>query len=89
MRTLIFTALLIGCSAICNAQEKQSDTTKVKFKPPVIVKDETAKTETKEEVKFTPPVIVKEETSKGKKQKGKEEVKFTPPVIVKDPEKKQ
>lgn len=89
MRTLIFTALIVGCSAICNAQQKQHDTTKVKFTPPVIVKDEIAKTTTKEEVRFTPPVIVKDETPKSKRQKTKEEVKFIPPVIVKDPEKKQ
>ena len=89
MRTLIFTALIVGCSAICNAQHEQHDTTKVKSTPTLIVKDETAKTKTKEELKFTPPVIVKDETQKNKKQKAKEEVKFTPPVIVKDPEKKQ
>jgi hypothetical protein len=49
--------LLIGCSAICNAQEKQSHTTKVKFTPPVIVKNEASKgkkQKRKEEVKFTP-----------------------------------
>lgn len=69
MRTLILTALIVGCSTICNAQEKPPDTTKVKFTPPVIVKEETAKTETKEVVKFTPPVIVKGKTPKNKKKR--------------------
>lgn len=90
MKTLIFTVLVIGLSVTSNAQQKQIDTTKVKFTPPVIVKDgETAKSESKEVVKFTPPVIVKDKTSKSKKQKRSEEVKFTPPVIVKDSDKKQ
>ena len=89
MRNLIFSALFIGSSVICNAQKKQTDTAKVKFTPPVIVRDEIANTEKKEEVKFTPPVIVKDKSPKGKKQKRKKEVNFTPPIIVKDPEKKQ
>jgi len=90
MKTLIFTVLVMGASVTCNAQQKQSDTSKVKFTPPVIVKDdETAKSQFKEVVKFTPPVIVKDKPSKSKKQKRSKEVKFTPPVIVKDSDRKQ
>lgn len=74
--------LLIGLFAICltqsgNAQTKK-DAGKVKFIPPVIVKDEPKK----EAVKFIPPTIVKDEPKK-------ETVKFTPPVIVKDKPKKK
>lgn len=70
-------------SAICNGQQKQTDTA-VKFTPTVIVKDDSPEIKSKEEVKFTPPVIEKNKPSKGRKSRGKEAVKFTPPVIVKD-----
>jgi hypothetical protein len=84
MRKIIFTAFIIGVSTICNAQEKGTDTTKVKFTPPVIVKDDETKVGSKEVVKFAPPIIVKDKPAKRKKQKSKEPVRFKPPVIVKD-----
>jgi hypothetical protein len=84
MRKTIFTAFVIGLSIIGNAQEKVKDTTKVRFDPPIIVKDEETKVDPKEVTKFTPPVIVKDKPTKAKKPKRKEAVKFKPPVIVKD-----
>jgi len=83
MKRFLFTTLVIGFSAICNAQQKQTDTPELKLTP-ITDKDKTAKTPSKEAMKFTPPVIVKDKTSKKKSKKENDEVKFVPPVIVKD-----
>ncbi len=80
MKKILLTAIIVSVTSICYAQQKHSDTTTVKFTPPVIVKD----TEVKEVVKFSPPVIKKNRTTKARKPKRTEAVKFTPPVITKD-----
>ena len=56
MRMLVFTAFFPGLTTVCNAQ-KQTDTTTIKFTPPVIVKGKSAKIESKEKIKFAPPVM--------------------------------
>jgi hypothetical protein len=90
MKKGFFTALILGFAAVSHAQQKQTDTSAVKFTPPVIVKDgKKAESKTTEVVKFTPPVIVKDKPKKNRKAKNNEKVKFTPPVIVKDPVNKE
>ncbi len=59
MRLLIFTALATGLALTSNAQQKQVDTSKVIFIPPVIVKDSDLK-------KAGHPV---EKSTNGKKKK--------------------
>lgn len=85
MKAFFFTAIALGLVAVGHAQQKHANAEKVKFTPPVIVKDETPAAKSKEAVKFTPPVIAKDKSPKSKRQKTKT-TKFTPPVIVKDKE---
>src|SRR5690349_454387 len=85
MKAFFITAVALGVAAIGHAQQKHTDTTKVKFTPPVIINDGQTTTKRDEVVKFTPPVIVKDQPAGSKRQKSKP-VRFTPPVIVKDKE---
>ena len=67
MKTFIFTVFIMSFSATSHAQQKLTHTTKVKFTPPIIVKDKLSKSEKQkrtEKVKFTPPVIVKDSDKK-------------------------
>lgn len=77
MKKQIIGFFAIGFIQLGNAQTK-GDTSKVKFTPPTIVKDEP----NKEVVKFIPPTIVKDKPKK-------EAVKFTPPTIIRDEPKKK
>ncbi|TDH28560.1 hypothetical protein EXU57_00330 [Segetibacter sp. 3557_3] len=81
MKYLILAILVTSFSTRCIAQ-KQADSTTVKFKPPVIVKNDEAPRHQKGRiVKFNPPTIVRDKPSRKKAQKP---VRFKPPVIVKD-----
>jgi hypothetical protein len=91
MKTLIFIViLLVGYSVTAFAQQKHTDTNKVRFAPPILKKKNgTVQNESRKDVKFTPPVIKKDKQSKSNQQKRSEVVKFKPPVLKKDSVKKQ
>jgi hypothetical protein len=84
MKTQLLTALIFSFSATGNAQEQNTDTSKLKFTPPVIVKDKRVNKDEKDKPVFKPPVIVKDKPARIKEPKLEKPVKFSPPVIVKD-----
>jgi hypothetical protein len=89
MKHLLFTTFIICISLFCNAQQKKPDTSKVVFKPPVLVKDEPVKTNKNKAVTPAPPAAVKHKPSSNKKAPKVEVIKFKPPVLVKDTVQKQ